>query len=46
MVRRRSSARAGEYAELAEALREAITSAGLPVVIERAEVTAERGLVA
>ena len=45
IVHRRSSARAGEYAELAEALRGAITSAGLPVVIERPEVT-ERGLVA
>ncbi len=35
MVHRRSSARAGEYAELAEVLRGAITSGGLPVVIER-----------
>jgi LysR family hydrogen peroxide-inducible transcriptional activator len=45
MVHRRSSARAGEYAELAEALRQALSSGGLPVVIERAQA-AERGLVA
>jgi LysR family hydrogen peroxide-inducible transcriptional activator len=45
MVHRRSSARAVEYAELAGALREAIISAGLPVLIEGAGAT-ERGLVA
>ena len=45
MVHRRSSARATEYAELAEVLRGAIKSAGLPVLIEREEA-AEPGLVA
>ncbi len=34
IVHRRSSTRAGEYAELAKALRQAITSAGLGVLVE------------
>ena len=38
MVHRRSSTRAGEYAELAEVLRGAIKSAGLPVLVEQAAV--------
>ena len=45
MVHRRSSTRAGEYAELAEALREAIKSAGLPVLVEQPPAGAP-GLVA
>jgi hypothetical protein len=45
MAYRRSSTRAGEYGELAEVLRRAITSAGLPVVVEQAEAR-EPGLVA
>jgi hypothetical protein len=37
MVHRRSSTRADEYSELAEVLRRAITSAGLPVIVEQAQ---------
>ena len=45
MVHRRSSTRAGEYGELAQVLRDAITAAGLPVKVEQAGAH-ERGLVA
>jgi LysR family hydrogen peroxide-inducible transcriptional activator len=45
MVHRRSSTRADEYAELAEVLREAIKSAGLPVLVEQA-TAGKPGLVA
>jgi len=45
MVHRRSSTRAGEYAELAEVLRGAVKSAGLPVLVEQA-AAGKPGLVA
>ena len=46
MVHRRTSTRTAEYAELAEVLRQAIVSAGLPVLVEQAGDHQIPGLVA